>query len=65
MQGRWGRAFDDVARTVGECDVSEERWERGSMGNAILGSNYIKYEDLLMDVARGSLMVALIRMLFK
>lgn len=23
--GRWGRAFDDVGRTVGECDISEEK----------------------------------------
>lgn len=50
---------------LGDVMSQKRRWERGPMGNAILGSNYIKCEDLLMDVARGSLMVALTRMVFK
>lgn len=39
---------------LGNVMSQKRRWERGPMGSAILGSNYIKCEDLLMDVARGS-----------
>lgn len=50
---------------LGNVMSQKRRWERGPMGNAVLGYNSIKCEDLLMDVARGSLTVALTRMVSK